>query len=278
MRTLLTVVAVLFATSLAWAQETMSTVQFRDLYAQRVAAAVPGATITPLESLSLRITLPGGGDAQEMTINLDRAYSEYSVAPDQLDTILGRWVRIASVLPLDAQLPERIVSVVRTADHVAGYAQALSQDGREVRLVWRPLAGDLVEMIAFDSPDAIQFGTEETLADMSITPEQAWVLAPQNLPARLGVLSQETLAPGLVWIGGGNGLAPSVLANAQWCAAPEHANALYLVVDRDSFLMAERPGGVDAITLVRNGMVGDGSAFSATLLACENGRLQALPN
>jgi hypothetical protein len=278
MRLLLALVAMLFATSVAWAQETMSTAQFRDLYAQRVTAAVPGATITPLESLSLRIALPGGGDAQEMTVNLDRAYSEYSAAPDQLDTILGRWVRIASATPGDAQQPDRIVSVVRTADHVAGYAQALSQDGEDVRLVWRPLAGDLVEMIAFDSPDAIQFATEETISDISITPEQAWALAPQNLPARLGALSQETLAPGLVWIGGGNGLAPSVLANAQWCAAPENANALYLVVDRDSFLMAERPGAVDAITRVRDGMVSDGNAFSATLLACDNGRLQAYAN
>lgn len=278
MRFLFVAFVMLFTASAALAQGVMTPAQFRDVYVERVTAAVPGATVTRSGDLSLSIATPATGEAGAMQINLDRAYSEYTAVPDQLDVILGRWVRIATTPPESAQMPERIVSVVRTQEHVIGYTRALTRDGVEPRLVWRPLVGDLVEMIAFDSPDAIQLGTEDSLRDLNITPEQAWALAPQNLPARLGALTHETVAPGIVWVGGGNGLAPSVLTNAQWCAAPENANALYLVVDRDAFLMAERPAGVEAITRARNGMVSEGSAFSSTLMLCEGGRLQAQTN
>jgi hypothetical protein len=278
MRFLFVTFVMLFTASAALAQDVMTPAQFRDVYVERVTTAVPGATVTRSGDLSLSIATPATGEAGAMQINLDRAYSEYTAVPDQLDVIVGRWVRIATTPPESAQLPERIVSVVRTQEHVIGYTRALARDGVEPRLVWRPLVGDLVEMIAFDSPDSIQLGTEDSLRDLNITPEQAWALAPRNLPARLGALTHETVAPGIVWVGGGNGLAPSVLTNAQWCAAPENANALYLVVDRDAFLMAERPAGVEAITRARNGMVSEGSAFSSTLVLCEGGRLQAQTN
>jgi hypothetical protein len=278
MRIILAAIAVLCAASLAWAQDLMSPAQFQELYTQRVVGAAPGTAVTPLGALSLRITPPSGDEDNGLTVNLDRAYAEYSAGPDDVETILDRWVRFATQPIENAQMPERIVSVLRTRSHVDGYTRAMSGDGQALRLVWRPFAGDLVEMIAFDSAEAIQFGTEDTLSDIGLSAEQAWALAPQNLPARLGALEHAVLAPGVTWVGGGNGLAPSVLTNAGWCGAPENANALYLIVDRDSFLMAERPTGVDAIRRVRDGMLRDGNAFSATLLACEGGRLQAQTN
>lgn len=279
MRFLFVAIAMLFTSSLALAQDVMTPQQFRDLYRERVIAATPGITVTPLEGMAMRMTPPAGAASAEMTVNLDRAYGEYAQAPDQLETILTRWVRLATTAPEGARQPDRIVRVVRTMDHVTGYTQSMSQQSQEeIRLVWRHLAGDLVEMIAFDSADAIQFATEASLTDLGLTTDQAWTLGLRNLPERLGTLAQEQLAPGVILIGGGNGLAPSVLITALWCGAPQNADALYLVVDRDSFLRAERPVGVEAITRVRDGMIRDGSAFSGTLLACEGGQLQALPN
>lgn len=167
----------------AWAQALLSPVQFRDAAIAMIEARAPDTRVEVTGDLSLHVVR---SDNHDMQVNLDRG-GEYQNDPASLETILDRWARLATSPPDDVRRADRIVAVVRPRGMVTAYEQyvaAASPDA--MRLVTRPLAGDLLEVLVFDSEEAVQYASEQALAEIGLSIDQAWMLAPQNLPARLG--------------------------------------------------------------------------------------------
>lgn len=262
----------------AAAQKPLTPSEFRDAVIAVVLAQAPDTQIEVTGPLSFHATRadPSGGDnAVDMTTNLDRAYEEYGWDPATLNDIAVRWARFAVAPPENVQMPERIVGIMRTRSHVDGYGEMMRNAEEPDALVWRPIAGDVVEMMVFDSAEAVQFTTESALAELEVTPERAWAMTIENLPARLGPIESEEITGGVELFSGGNGLAPSVLLNPSLCTGDGSEHFSYLLVDRDAYVRADRRLGGDVqLRIIRDGMVRDQQAFSATILACNGGRLQ----
>jgi hypothetical protein len=234
------------------------------------------------DELSLNVRRPHEKALPEFYLNLDNAYREYQGDPRALNDILDRWVRVATTPPESNQMAERIVSVLRPRALVEDYhreaAQARANSNLPPsQLVWRPFAGDLVEIIVFDGAETIQYALVESLAEIGVTPERSWELAPTNLAARLGELEIGGVDGGdrLAYVTGGNGLAPSSLTNGGGVCNDRDARLLFLIVERNGYVVAD---GGDSVALrqfgdLLNELRRGGDAFSLTPLGCREGRV-----
>jgi len=276
-----------FMTLLAWqpahAQQLLTPREFVDAAVAVIQLRAPEAQIERQSDLT--IGLSGLGDVPHNYMNFDYAYREYQNNPGAMTEIIDRWARLATQGPEDSQMRERVVSVLRPRSMIAAFeAQAASvrqpNDPPPGQLVWRPFAGDLVEVIVFDGAETIQYAMVESLAQIDITPEMAWAIAPGNLPARLGELEIAHLRgmQHLVYVTGGNGLAPSTLTDSRFCASPGGRNFIFLLVDRNAYLMADRTVSA-ALAEFRDlyqQIVRDGESMSTTPIACEGGQMRAV--
>jgi len=281
MRPIIIVVALFFAAP-AFAQQMLSQSEFRDAVVAMIRAEAPRAQIELRDELGITVRNTGNKELPEFQVNLDNAYREYQNDPAALTDILDRWVRFATQAPEHAQMAERVVAVVRPRAMAESMATASQDQRRESglapsSLVWRPLAGDLVEILVFDGAETIQYALEESLAEVGLTVDQAWSRAPLNLPERLGELEVGGVegADRLVYVTGGNGLAPSTLLDGGVCSRGNFDRHLFLLVDRNGYIVADRTDPV-AETQFRQLLDEQrlsGDAISLTPLGCHNGRI-----
>lgn len=270
------VCAALLCLEPAAAQQVQAPAQFRDAVMAAIREHAPGAQVEARGDLALHVRTPSGEDR---TMDVSRAYSEYTADPASHDQIIARWARVSSLSADDVQRTERIVSILRPRTMVEAQERAVAQGGESARLVYRPFAGDLVEVLAFDSADALLMASRGALAELGLSEAQAWALAPNNLVQRAGrlelhpVRGQDTIA----YVTGGNGLAPSALTDSELCAE-QHAT-LYLVVDRNGYFMndPDAPGAATAFRAFVRPIIAAGESMSSTILTCRNGRLAEAP-
>lgn len=279
------VIAVVFALALwqpAHAQQLLTPREFGDATVAFLRNAAPDAALERRDTLSITVRRPNA-EIPEFTLNLDNAYLEYQRNPDALTEVLDRFTRFAIEPRENAQMRERIVIVLRSRamiDQFAVQTAALGPtDNPPSQLVWRPFAGDLVEILAFDGAETIQYAMDHMLAELGIAPEEAWAIAPGNLGTRLGQLEIGAVdgADRLAFVTSVNGLTPSMLTDPNFCAAPGLAAQVYMVVDRNGYIMAERsdPLGLRQLRSLHEQLNGSGDAMSAAPVACEGGRLRA---
>lgn len=275
--------ALLFALAFAdpaSAQRLLSPSEFRDAAVAMIRAADPRAEIEPRGDLGVNIRRPHDKEQPESWVNFDEAYRQYQADPAALNDILARWAGMTTHPLENSQMADRVVAIVRSRavmeQLAAESAQARARsDHAPADLLWRPLAGDLAEVLAFDGADTIQYAMEDALADLGLSVEQAWAAAPRNLPARLGQLDVSGVegADRILYVTGGNGLAPSTLLEGGVCAGDEMRNYVFLVVDRNGYLAGDRSDSVamrqfrDLIDELRR----SGGSMSLTPLGCHDG-------
>ncbi|MEZ6022285.1 MAG: hypothetical protein R3C16_02460 [Hyphomonadaceae bacterium] len=273
MRLLMAALVALAWAGLARAQQVLSPAEFRDAGIAYLRAADAELEFELVDDLGVIIRNPSaeGDEMEEMRINFDRGYSDYLDAPETLEDILGRWVRLVTA-PAREHGHDRLISVIRHRDMAD-----VTYNGQAPSLVWRPFAGDLIELLAFDSAEQIEFATHDTLNEVGLTPEQAWTLTPENVRTRMGVLERETLTAGIDLLSGANGITPSLLSVPDFCAAPETANRLYLVLDRNLIAIADGRRRADRAQFLAfaSQVAAARESLSASPLECRDGRLQA---
>lgn len=265
----------------AWAQQTLSPHEFREALIAEIMQARPDTEIGRRDPLSIVVRRPNDPELTEFTMHLDNGYAEYAANPEAQADILGRWTRLATMSPDEARLRERLVTVLRPRDTVEQFAAAVSAEaGAPPGLIWRPFAGDLVEMLAFDSAESIQYATSTTVAALALSEELAWAVAPDNLSERIGPLDVAGVegTDNVAYVTGGNGLTPSTLADPRFCASEAGPSLIFLIVERNGYVMADR---TDATALAEfralyNDIVGAGEPFSRTPIACDGGRMRAV--
>ncbi len=269
MRGLILAMVLIGLAPMAMAQDVLAPEAFRDATIAAVRQHAPDAEIVTNDPLSFEVRRAGG---ETSTMNLDYAYSRYQSDPAMMGQLIDRWSRIAAFGPEQAQARDRIIAVLRDRTTIERYSAAFASAPRPSSLVHRPFIGDLVEVLVFDSAESIQYVTNLALEDLGVTPEEAWALAPVNLPARLGVVEEEQVATGVVVVGAASGIAPSALTFPTFCAAEESAHLQYLVPDREWYMVVDRRTGAD-LTALRDLMVRTGETTSRTVMVCRDGRL-----
>jgi hypothetical protein len=263
----------------ALAQDLLSPAQFRDAGIALIRAQDPSAQIELRDELGINVRRDPSNPQSEFFLNFDNGYRDYRNSPERMTEILDRLVRLALTPPDATPTRERMVSVVRSRNRVEGYRAAYARMDPPSEIVARPLTGDLYEVIVYDSAEAVQFATRESLRDVGLTEDQAWHVARTNIPARMGVpvVSEFNEAPqGMRWVAGGNGLAPSALLRADVCAGTP--GDLFLVPGSDGYWRADAR---DARALAffsgfARHLISSGQSESSSVLTCRDDRLTLL--
>lgn len=281
-RLFLALALVLLAWQPASAQQLLSPSEFRDAAIAALQAADPQARIQSRGELEVELARPSDRERSGFRANLEHAYAQYRDNPSAQREIIDDWV----------QFIIRPSSAVRTADGIVALLDARStierladesartraRSGRQPSpLLWRPLAGDLVEVLAFTGEGGdTELLLAETLSEMGLTAEQAWEAAPRNLRSRLGQLTISGVpgADHLIYVGGGSGLVPSTLGSGAVCTG-ETERFAFLVVDFGGYVAGNRDDAV-ALSQLRSlldTLRRSGRSLSLTPLGCRNGRV-----
>ncbi|HYD86110.1 MAG TPA: hypothetical protein VEA80_01415 [Vitreimonas sp.] len=281
-RTLIIALALaLAAAPAAFAQALLTPAQFRDAAIEMLRRIDPQAEIAVRDELSINVRRETEAELPEFYMNFDQAYAEYRANPASRDRILERWVRFAISPPGDARSADRVVALVRPRAMV----EQLEAESRRERAanghepdgpIWRPFDGDLVEVLVFDSEEAVQYAMTSSLAEIGLTPDQAWALTDANTRARIGTLEGGAVGGSdrLIYITGGNGLAPSSLLNGGVCSNGAERFA-FLVVERNGYVSGDRddPVALRQFREMLSYLRANGGAMSVTPLGCLDGRV-----
>jgi hypothetical protein len=130
-----------------------------------------------------------------------------------------------------------------------------------------------------DSAEAVQLATRQSLQQLDLSEDEAWIVARANIPARMGDVTVSTFeaAPrGVTLITGGNGLAPSSLLQADICVGAP--GDLFLVPDREGYWRADARDA-QAVAFLRgfaSHLIASGQSESSSVLTCREERLSLL--
>jgi hypothetical protein len=198
--------------------EPLSMTEFRDAYSVEVRREHPEDKVRIVADDELEITTRDHGP---ITAFIDNAYNFYLTAPDQLDDILRRYV---SLVYESAQLPkitaDKLLVLVRPASYAEAQAPMAAAPGSTYGpLLTRPLAGDLLAIVAVDTPSSYAFVPGSTLrGDLKMDDAAIWKAALANTVAKAPPppTDQKTFV-----FSTGTGLGSSLLAEDAFWDQPE---------------------------------------------------------
>jgi hypothetical protein len=271
MKHLLAVLMLLAWTGFAHAQALLSPTEFRDQVIALIGTIEPQAEVEIRDELGVTLHRQPGDEG--IQVNFDNAYRDYINNPAILATIVERFARFAATDTPFERGHDRVIGVLRPRLALEEMQTAIGAS-----LVWRPFAGDLIEILVFDSAERIEYAQASALEELGLTADAAWALAPANVRTRMGPLGREQLSPGIDFISGDNGITPSLLTVPDFCAAPETAGRLYLVLERNAILIADgrEPDVRAAFIAFAHNAASAGESMSGSPLECRDSRLQAI--
>jgi uncharacterized protein YtpQ (UPF0354 family) len=130
-------------------------------------------------------------------------------------------------LPLDTELLERIVPVVKVVEHAESEAdldtnQKLVELGEDDSPVSRVLAGDLIVMYAEDRDDCFAYLTKKRMRELGLNLDDLHDLAVENLPCRVPNIQVHGDGHSFMITAGGNFEASLLLHPTLWDGLAEH--------------------------------------------------------
>lgn len=256
----------------AQASPEMSREAFRDAFAQKAEMAMPGVKAEALDSATLKITWPDGTHDRLSTAT---AYEYYEKDPQRSDELMD--ILLASVREANEETPasrDNLVIIVRPA----GAKVELRGDRVDIVSISKPLAGDLIQILAVDSEASIRYAGRDDLTELKLSEAEAWKLGLSNLSMRMGKLEARPLegAEGLLGVGSESGLGPSALLGPPPCGPgtdmPE--GQLALVMARDFFAVPanDQEASLAVFWAMARHEATSPEAFSRTAITCKGGR------
>ena len=158
-------------------QEAFANMMIRELQKQ-----FPEGEFVPAADDPLAITASGFNGWEDATINFHRPYY-FCLENAEADCAVMRaefLTNISTPPPSFTEADLRVI--VRHEEYLAYVSDSLPADQR---IAARPVGGELVAMLALDSPTSIAVATADDLADFGLDAEAAWVLAQANTRAIL---------------------------------------------------------------------------------------------
>ena len=206
--------AVAVAIAVGWAgsgaaQALLTKDQFRERVVQEVLRAQPGAKVERQGAFGLSATLPG---EEPKAQSLERGYVFYQGEPARLD----EYVRNLSAAYAPTRVtPESLLILVRSS------ASNPPPGPGGDRAIVRPIAGDLIALVAVDTPESYEFLRASILRRrLKLDDAAIWARAQANTRAALP-FQPRPLKPGQpALIESGKGLASSLLADDAFWDAP----------------------------------------------------------
>lgn len=257
----------------AAAQAGLSKQAFRERIVAQVKREQPAAKVELVGDLDVRVTVPGD---EPMIQSFVRPYGIYQAEPQRLAEIVG--AMSASFRPV-AVTPEALLVLVRSSASNPPPGPGGSAD----RGLTRPIAGDLIALVAVDAPDTYKFLRGSILrSKLKLDDAAIWARAQANTRTAAAI-APRTVRPGPpVEISTGKGLAASLLADeAFWTSKPVAASGPVVVaaVGRDELYLSPL-SDARAVAALKQGLAdvaNEPETLSARLLVRRNGRWEILP-
>jgi hypothetical protein len=246
-------------------EQPLTKAQYRERVAQEIARQFPGSRIKRMGEASLIVTVPG---ERPTTQSLERSYAFYQDEPARL----AEYVRGESAAFAPVKItPNALLVLVRPS--------ASNPQGRGLV---RPIAGDLIAIVAVDAPKAYQLlQGGELRAKLKMDDAAIWARALANTSAQIPY-APRPLKPGRpAEISAGNGLASSLLANdAFWDSEPltKAGPVVVAAMARDNLYLAPLSDTkmVEALRKMMAKVADDPNTLSPDLLVRRNGHWEVL--
>ena len=229
----------------------MSMQGFQEAYIAEVRRQLPDATIAAVSDDHLEIA---DGKGHEIYAYLDIDYGAYRQDPTGLQDIVKRSVSAS----IEATKPREIAAatlliLVRPAHYVRERLFMVGHAGGPPPVLSRPIAGDLVEIVAVDQLSVYRFPSPSELRSTLRTDDAGvWAAARENLEDELA--NPDLTGKQVVELQSGIGLASSVLAESDLWDSPSMQTAgapVVAPVGRD-LLLVTHEGNAKDIAAMRN--------------------------
>ena len=272
-RLALALVIVTASVACSGAESQLTKKQYRERVAQEIARQYPGSRIEMMGGDSLAVAIPGEAP---MTQSLARSYEFYRDEPARLD----EYVRAESAAFAPVRVsPETLLVLVRSK----ASNPPPGPGGPADRGLARPIAGELIAIVAVDAPDTYKFLTgSELRAKLKMDDAAIWTRALANTHAKVPY-DPRPLNPGRpAEISAGNGLASSLLVNdAFWDSESLTAAGPVVVaaMARDNLYIAPLSDTkmVQALREMMAKVADDPNTLSSRLLVRRQGHWELLP-
>jgi hypothetical protein len=255
----------------ACAQRVLSMEEFRDAYRTALLKERPGAKVVAAAPDVLNVTMP---DGEGVTAYLENAYVRYKADPTQLRSVLAAYVASTIASGAKSQISaDRLIILVRPAS----YLSLQATESRFGAALNRPLAGDLIALVAVDEPTTYSFPPASKLrAALHMDDAAIWALALENTRHALPAASFKPPRRAIFAFTTGRGVASSVLADdAFWDGKAMQALGPLVVAPllRDMVLVAQADDelAITAIRGIARQSAGDPNNLSAKLFIRQNG-------
>jgi hypothetical protein len=259
----------------AQAAPPMPITAFRDAYVAAVKKSHPDDTVTVKADNAVDVTNAKG---EATTTYLDHGYAFYKQDPSQLDTILAGEVAALDVAAGDATYTaEQLIVVVRPASFLPDGVKASKAP------LHRPLAGDLIELVAADQPATWAFPTGAKLRRaLKMNNDAIWERALANTLKQLPGPPPADKRRTLVALTTGHGVASSLLAEPDiWDTPAMQVGGAPVVapVAKDMVLLThlDDTKGIAGLREVAAKGAGDADALTQQLFVRRNGAWEVLP-
>lgn len=163
------------------AKEILTAEKFSNRYLELVKKQHPNIKVKRLDALGFKFTSTKTGVFKAF---LDNAYREYKNSPDQITSILQRYVDIAfSANKLTKLVPKRdqIVPLIRSIDYINQIKKLTKNAKKENSLIYKEFVPGLVLLYALDSPKSVRALVNSDLNKLKIKNKELLGQATKNL-------------------------------------------------------------------------------------------------
>ncbi len=271
---LLLAIALIAGSGCARADQPMPMTAFRDAYVAEARKEHPTVAVKIVADDVVELT---AGPGKTATAYLDNAYAYYRQDPGQLDAILKRYV--GNVFPIGSA-PTFTADQLRVLVRPASY---LSVSAPDKPLLYRPLAGDLIVLVAVDEPTRYMYPPADQLrTTLKLDDDSIWSRALRNTDRKLPGVPPDAGKAAVAAFTTGEGLASSMLAEPKLWDAPELQTGgppVVAPVDKDLVYMVRLgdPGRVAALRKAAAQSTSDPEGLTDQLFVRRNGAWEVLP-
>lgn len=200
LRAIAAALAVLTAAASASADELLTKEQFEARYVEAIRKEDPKAQVRVLSPDEVEVKWSNGGENRAFMGN---NYARYVQQPEGLDHFLAQMVRLSHSPPDSAQTADQLVILVKPIQFIES-ANALRSGGTgkdKGPSLTRPLTDDLIEVVAFDMPEAYMYPPKSSLTEKFGSEEQGiWRKAEENTRRVIGSVSAQSIRPGIMLV------------------------------------------------------------------------------
>jgi len=159
----------------------MTTKEFTKIYSDSLSARFPQAKFKIIDDS----TIESSYNKNTIRVSVDNAFKEYQSEPDSLETVLTRYLSVASEFysPREKVSQDRIVPIIKPISYLEDIKDIANKmgGGKDVEGVYEKYNDQLIIAYAEDTKSSIRYLTHDDIKSLSINIDSLKSIATNNL-------------------------------------------------------------------------------------------------